>query len=156
MKFNELFYSSKKKSRLSHFSNLACIAYADGVLDEMERKAIVALAFNAKMKPKELKRVFDRPGSIRFYVPKTVKERIEQIYDMVFIMMIKGKINRNEVTICKSFGIQLGFDLINIDEIINKVAKDMLDEVETEITISQLLKEYVKKSHFKNSVKLLI
>ncbi len=44
-----------------------------------------------------------------FNPPETYKERIEQLYDMVIVMMVDGEITEIELLFCKAVAEALGF-----------------------------------------------
>jgi L,D-peptidoglycan transpeptidase YkuD (ErfK/YbiS/YcfS/YnhG family) len=49
---------------------------------------IFKIGVRSGLSPDELHRFFQRPESIAFYPPDSYRERIEQLYDMVMVMMV--------------------------------------------------------------------
>lgn len=139
MKFLELFDSRDKKKRLSHIRNLIALACADGSLDKSEMDLIFKIGVNAGLSPVELKRIFERPDSIAFFPPDSYRERIEQLYDMVMVMMVDGEFHENEIALCKLTAIKLGFKHQIIDKIVNDTVKMIVDGIATDIAIARLL-----------------
>ena len=139
MGFQELFESFDKKKRKSHFKNLLAVAMADGNLGEQEFSLIMSMAEKCYMSPDEVQRVIDHPSQIRFYAPKTNRERFEQIYDLVAVMLADGKIHDNEKEVCKFFAIKLGFK----PDIVNALVMDMIDDaihgIAKEVALQKML-----------------
>jgi hypothetical protein len=121
----ELFDSGDKKKRLSHVKNLVVVALADGSIEKRELEMIFQIGIRAGLKPEELKRIIERPDSVEFFPPSTFRERIEQLYDMVLVMLINGEIDTNEVLFCKAVAIKIGFK----PAIIDKMVQDIIDAI---------------------------
>ncbi len=139
MKFIELFDSRDKKKRLSHIRNLVALACADGSLDKNEMDLIFKIGVRAGLSPDELNRIFQRPDSIAFYPPDSYRERIEQLYDMVMVMMVDGEFHKNEIALCKLTAIKLGFRHQVIDKIVHDTVEMIADGIATEIALARLM-----------------
>lgn len=139
MKFIELFDSRDKKKRLSHIRNLVALACADGSLDKNEMDLIFKIGIRAGLSADELNRIFQRPDSIAFFPPDSFRERIEQLYDMVMVMMIDGKLHENEIALCKITAIKLGFRHQVIDKIVHEVVKMIAEGIAADIALSKLM-----------------
>lgn len=139
MKLLELFDSRDKKKRLSHIRNLIALACADGSLDKNEIDLIFKIGVKAGLTPDELKRIFERPESIAFYPPDSYRERIEQLYDMVLVMMVDGEFHENEIALCKLTALKLGFRHQIIDIIVKDTVEMIVDGIATDIAIARLL-----------------
>jgi len=138
MKLFELFDSRDKKRRLSHIKNLVALACSDGEFDEDEMRLIFKIGIRAGLSPEELKRVFERPGSIAFYPPESYKDRIEQLYDLVMVMMVDGEFHKNEIVLCKIIAEKLGFAHQIIDKIVEDTIDMIVKGVATEIALAKL------------------
>lgn len=139
MKFIELFDSRDKKKRLSHIRNLIALACADGSLDKSEMDLIFKIGVRAGLSPDELHRIFQRPDSIAFYPPDSYRERIEQLYDMVMVMMVDGEFHKNEIALCKLTAIKLGFRHQVIDKIVHDTVEMIAEGIATEIALARLM-----------------
>lgn len=131
MKFIELFDSRDKKKRLSHIRNLVALACADGSLDKNEVELILRIGLSAGLTYEELQRIMKRPESIAFYTPNSYRERIEQLFDMIMVMMVDGKLHENEIALCKLTAIKLGFE----HQIIDKMVHDIIEMIEKGIAV---------------------
>lgn len=141
MGLQELFESFDKKKRKSHFKNLIAVALADGHLDDAEMELILHLANKCYMTPDEVKRVIERPELINFHPPKTNQERFDQIYDLVTVMLVDGKVDENERELCKMFALNLGYKSAIVDRLIHDIIENALHGVAKEIALHQILNE---------------
>lgn len=135
MKLVELFDGRDKKKRLSHIRNLVALAVSDGELDNNELDLIFRIGSRIGLSRDELLRIIQRPESISFSPPEYFRERIEQLYDMVLIMMIDGEIHENEVGLCKLTAVRLGFK----HQIIDKMVLDVIDMITKGIALEMVL-----------------
>ncbi len=140
MGLQELFESFDKKKRKSHFKNLLAMAMADGKLDNIEFDFIMQLAQKCYMSQEEIKRVLDSPEQINFYVPRTDRERFDQIYDLVTVMLIDGEINPRELNLCKVFAVKLGFRPAIVDRLINDIIDNAIKGIAKEIALIEVLR----------------
>ena len=139
MKLLEIFDSRDKKKRLSHIRNLVGLACSDGTLDQNELDLIFRIAIKGGLTSDEFKRIVQRPDSVAFTPPENYRERFEQLYDMVLIMMIDGEIHEREIAVCKLTAIRLGFKHQIIDKIIRDVIDLIARGIATEIALAQLM-----------------
>lgn len=142
MRLLELFDSRDKKKRLSHIRNLVFLACSDGQLDKDEVDLIVRIGLRAGISHDELSRILKRPDSISFTAPDTFRERVEQLYDMVMVMMIDGELHENEITLCKVTAVRLGFRHEVIDKIVHDIINMIIDGIEVELALERLTGSY--------------
>jgi len=139
MGFQELFESFDKKKRKSHFKNLLAVAMADGNLDNVEFEYIMRLAEKCYMSRDEVKRVLDHPEAISFYPPKTNRERFDQMYNLVTVMLVDGTIDDREIQLCKVFAMRLGFKPALVDKLILDLIESAMEGIAKEVVLAQLL-----------------
>lgn len=140
MGLQELFESFDKKKRKSHFKNLLAVAMVDGKIDNVEFDYIMNLASKCYMSHEEIQRVIDFPEQINFYAPKTNKERFDQIYDLVTVMLVDGNIDERERSLCKVFAMKLGFRTAIVDKLIEDTIENALLGIAKEIALHEVLK----------------
>lgn len=140
MSFLDLFDSRDKKKRLSHIRNLIMLALSDGTFDKSEMELITKIGISAGLTPNELQRIFARPDSIDFYPPETYRERIEQLYDMVLVMMVNTEIHENEILICKLIAEKLGFKHTIIDKMVRDTIDMIINGIAFDIAVNELLR----------------
>ena len=138
----DLFDSGDKKKRLSHIKNLVALAASDGEIDKNEIDLILNIGAKIGLSHKELWRIIERPDSISFRAPNSFREKIQQLYDMVFVMMIDGKIHENEIALCKLTAIKLGFQHQIIDEMVLQIIDMIAKKLDPDYVLSDLEKQY--------------
>lgn len=137
MGIQEMFESYDKRKRKSHFKNLLAVAMADGKMENVEFDYLIQLANKCYMSEEEVKRVIEHPEAIAFVPPKTSRERFDQIYDLVTVMLVDGDINQNELTLCKNFAIKLGFRPIIIDDMLKNIINSIIKGILAETAINE-------------------
>jgi len=138
----DLFDSGNKKKRLSHIKNLVALAASDGEIDQNELNLIFSIGEKVGLSRDELLRIIQRPNSISFRAPDYFRERIEQLYDMVLVMMIDGEVHENEVALCKLTAIRLGFKHQVIDKMVHDVIEIIAKGLALELVMSDLERQY--------------
>lgn len=139
MGFQELFESFDKKKRKSHFKNLLAVAMADGHLDNIEFEYIMQLANQCYMSREEVQRVIDFPEAINFHAPKTNRERFDQMYDLVTVMLVDGNIDDREIQLCKIFAMRLGFKPAIVDKLVVDLIDNAINGIAKEAALAQLI-----------------
>ena len=91
--------------RLIHLKNLMTIAFADGVLDPMEKEFIIEKASMLGIEEKELNDMFKEALNLKQRIVHTTVRKEEQMADAILM------------------GKTLGFSRIYVDEIIQKSFK---------------------------------
>ena len=109
-----------EKSRLkSHFYNLFSIALADSTIDPLEIKFLYDLGVSRGFDKNEIDYIIENPHKVRFFMPQTVYEKIEQLYDLVQMMLADGIVEPREIVICEAIGKKIGFMEENIRDLID-------------------------------------
>lgn len=137
MGLQEMFESYDKRKRKSHFKNLLAVAMADGKMENIEFDFIMHLASKSYMSEEEVRRVIEHPDLIAFVPPKTHRERFDQIYDLVTVMLVDGNINQRELTLCKTFAMRLGFRTQLIDDMIKGIIANIVKGIAAEVAINE-------------------
>jgi len=137
-----LFNNYEKKKRRSHFKNLFAVARADGDVDRAEMDLVIGLAEKFHMSTDEVTKIIRDPDAVALVTPKTPKERMEHLYDLITVMMVDGKIDEKELFLCKSLGVKLGCGEENIDSLVRDLLEQAMNGVSPEKTAEKLLKKY--------------
>ena len=101
--------------------NLISVMVADCRIDPAETRFLEKMCQRMGISREELADVFLNLGMIKEYVPDQPQERIAQLLDMVFMMMVDGHIDDREVDVCKLAAQRFGFDAAVIDTIIESL-----------------------------------
>lgn len=138
MSILEIFDGRNKKERLSHMRNLIVLSLSDNTPSREEFEIITKVGARIGLEEADLKRILERPESIDFIAPQNDDERIEQLYEMVAVMMVDGKIDSREVDYCKSIAIKLGFMPEVIDDMVAELMDLIVEGIAVEIVKSKI------------------
>jgi uncharacterized membrane protein YebE (DUF533 family) len=120
-----LIRDTSKKQNHSHIRNLIEIALADGRMDEEEMVLLINLAQKLGITREEITQIKQNPSSVVFHTPKNSKQRFDQIYDLVCMMMVNGEINKNELKLCKDLALKLGYLPRIVDDFILMITQNV-------------------------------
>lgn len=109
--------------RLIHLKNLMTIAFADGVLDPMEKEFIIEKASILGIEEKQLNEMFKEALNLKHKIVQTSVRKEEQMADAILMAVLDGYLHENEQKILHELGRTLGFSKIYVDEIIQKSFK---------------------------------
>ncbi len=109
--------------KLIHLKNLMTIAFADGVLDPMEKEFIIEKASMLGIEEKELNDMFKEALNLKQRIVHTTVRKEEQMADAILMAVLDGYLHENEQKILHELGKTLGFSKIYVDEIIQKSFK---------------------------------
>lgn len=135
----DIFDGKEKKKRMNHMLNLLSVACADGKLEQSEVDMIVKIGARIGISSDELKRVIERPDSIKFTAPENDYERIALLYDMVLVMLVNGDIDEEEEIYCKNMAMKFGLSPKIIDLLVSKIIEMAKKNVETDKAVDQLI-----------------
>jgi len=105
------------------------VAMADGKFQKSEAAALATVMAREGLTPADLERCIKNPHSIDFVPPTSEKKRIECLHDMVILMMCDGHIDDNEIALCKSAALALGYKPEVVEAIMLKVIADVEEEL---------------------------
>ena len=137
-----LFNNYEKKKRRSHFKNLFAVARADGDVDRAEMDLVIGLAEKFHMSTDEVTKIIRDPDAVALVTPKTPKERMEHLYDLITVMMVDGKIDEKELFLCKSLGVKLGCEETDIDSLVRDLIEQALGGNAPEKAVEKILGKY--------------
>ena len=124
------------KEKKAAVMNVLAVMFADGKIDETEKKFLGAVCKRVGLSQEELKELLSDPGNIKFTVPESRKERIFQLLDMVFMMMIDGEIDQREMDVCITLATRMGFRPTAVSTIVEAIKKGRnRDQVKEDIEI---------------------
>jgi hypothetical protein len=91
-----------KKRNAEHLRNLILLALADNDFCESEMTLIIRIATRLGISCQEFDTLINDP-SIKFSVPQSLSQRIEQLNDLVSVMMVDGVMHEKEEKLLKEF-----------------------------------------------------
>lgn len=104
----------------SHLKNLISVAMSDGNMDENEAKALLSVAMRLNINEGDVRQMVTNYRDIRFVLPKERKNRIQQFWDIIMIILADGKIEEHEMKIFENFATKLGIRKAIIAGLIRK------------------------------------
>lgn len=123
-----LFKSQAEKERLSHVKTLLALALADDNMSKDEIAAIATVGAREDVDVEEIEKMLNGTDNVQFTIPESDDQKIQQLRDMVVLMMIDGKIDENELDLCRAVADRFGFR----EEIVEALAKQILEEINNE------------------------
>ena len=134
-----LFNNYDKKKRRSHFKNLFAVARADGDVNRAEMDLVIGLAEKFHMSTEEVTKIIRDPDAVAMITPKTPKERMEHLYDLITVMMVDGKIDEKELFLCKSLGVKLGCEEDTVDAVVRELIEQAIGGIPPEKAVEKIL-----------------
>jgi len=115
----------QEKERMGQIKNLVMLAAADGRVDDSELAVIMAVASREDISVEDFNKVIDDPENINIEQPQDDATRQTYLRDMVALMMIDGKLDEQELSICKVYAMWLGYRSTVVDEMIETAIRNL-------------------------------
>ena len=122
--FLQLFREGKVGAK-SHMKNLLELAYVDGHFDDAENILLNKIAKKHNISEKQLEEIKQNPDAIKFEIPKKDKDKFEQLYDLVSMMLADEYIDTEEFKLCVLFAKKFGYKESNAHEIVDTIAGNL-------------------------------
>ena len=122
--FLQLFKEGKVSAK-SHMKNLLEIAYVDGHFDDSENILLNKLAKKYNISGKQLEEIKQNPDTIKFEIPKKDKDKFEQLYDLVTMMLADEYVDSEEFKLCVIFAKKFGYKESSAHEIVDTIAGNL-------------------------------
>jgi len=122
--FLQLFREGKVGAK-SHMKNLLELAYVDGHFDDAENILLNTLAKKHNISEKQLEEIKQNPDAIKFEIPKKDKDKFEQLYDLVSMMLADEYIDTEEFKLCVIFAKKFGYKESSAHEIVDTIAGNL-------------------------------
>lgn len=118
-------FKQGKVSAHSHMKNLLEMALADGHYDNSEDQLLKSIASKHGVSSKKLIDIQQSPEKIEFIVPDNAKEKFNQFFDLVHMMVIDEDVDREELRLCVVFAKKFGYDPDRSEELVESVASNI-------------------------------
>ena len=109
---------SKKQISIEHFQNLVAVAYADGVINDIEESVLEERAYEYGLNAEDVAAVMAQKKDLEFKIPMNDEDKEEQLADAVHLSMSDGKVDDAEYELCLKIAQKLDFDKTYLDYII--------------------------------------
>lgn len=117
------FDSQSTKEKKSTVKNAIAVMLADGKITPEEEEFLAAICARVGLAPAELKSILDHPESVSFTPAQDPKERLFQLMDVTFMMMIDGEIDQREMRLCQAIASQLGFPASAVPKLVMAIVE---------------------------------
>lgn len=118
------------KSRLF---DLYKIAISDGKITENEYRLLFDIAELIELSQDDVLDIINQDIDFNIESPKDISERVQHLFQMLFMMKIDGDINQKEIQSIQDIALYLGLNLKMTDELIeliNKYVKNIVPQEE--------------------------
>ncbi|MEO0471545.1 MAG: TerB family tellurite resistance protein, partial [Bacteroidota bacterium] len=117
------FYVEKEKERERHigiFQNFYLIAMADGYVDADEEKLLFQVAENLGLGQRDVDEISQNHQNLDFVIPDSEDEKFYSLKNLVYMMIIDGKIEETEYALCVKFAGMIGMGKHDVDALIDE------------------------------------
>ncbi|WNJ20960.1 hypothetical protein [Pontibacter sp. G13] len=117
------FYTDKQRERLRHrgiFQNFYLIAAADNLIDEDESKLLMEVAQNLGLGQQDIDFVVENAHQLDFIIPEDKEERYFTLKNLVYMMIVNGRIDQREYELCIKFAEMIDMSNREVEAIINE------------------------------------
>jgi uncharacterized tellurite resistance protein B-like protein len=123
MKMSDLLglFNQGSATAKSHMKNLIEMAAADGQFIDTEYELLKSIAKRNGISESKLKEIRSNPNGIRFEVPADLKEKFQQLYDLVTMMSVDKSVHDEELKLCNLFAIKFGYKREMAGELISAI-----------------------------------
>ncbi len=133
MSLFEFFESKKDKKIKSHFKNLIKIAFADGVIDDEEKKLLTIFS---KKWGFQMKDIEDLISELKEYptntLPESDTEKFHLLYEMVEMMLADGTIEDTEMEFICEIACKFGFRRAVVNILVKKIVMGIQEQIPIE------------------------
>lgn len=95
--------SKQKANNFNHIKNLLTIAMSDWSLDEKETQALNWVSSRLWITNEEIGEIIKNFNNIKFVLPTNKKDRINQFWDLILIVLVDWKIEKWELNKLRTF-----------------------------------------------------
>jgi tellurite resistance protein len=133
-------YQDKRQEQLQHrgiFQNLYLIAAADGNIEEVEQQFLLEVAHKLGLRQSDIDWVMDTYPKLDFVVPEEQEEGWYSLKNLVYMMVLDGKIDNNEYGLCVEFARRVGLQASAVEEILNEYEELQIERASRETEVEQ-------------------
>ncbi len=120
MSISELFDNEFKQRNKGHFSAIARVALADGIITTEEKLFLEKLAKNLEISDMEYQEIINNPSKYPINPPYLRVERLERLYDLARMVHKDHHLGDQQDIILRKLGLALGFTPENVNYIVDK------------------------------------
>lgn len=104
--------------KLEHFRNLVSLSAADGKIEEVERVALMKIAYEQGIPLERLNVMLSKAHEYQYLIPQNLTEREKQLEQMLELALVDGVFAPAEHELISMVSEKLGFEKEELDQII--------------------------------------
>ena len=118
-------FKQGKVSAHSHMKNLIEMAMADGRFDDSEEKFLLKLASKHGVSKKKIEEIRNNEMEVEFVLPSNEKEKFNQLFELVNMMVIDQHIDHSELRLCVMLARKFGYTDDKVEELVDSIASNI-------------------------------
>ena len=123
----------------NYLKQLIKVAMCDGTIDEKENKFINKIAGKFNLSDEDINDIKSNLQNIKFREPQSAKARFQMVFDLVWLMLIDGNIDVNEIHICSRVAMKMGYEPQIVEDLVNAIQNNLVDATEPEAIYEKIL-----------------
>lgn len=117
----QIFESGERSAHKGLFNNLVMLARVDGEVATSEQNLLKRIAKRLALTDEQVKEIMEHPDSYPMVPPVSKEERYDRFIQFVEMVCIDGIVDPAEEELAAKYGVALGFDSDDIDNIESSV-----------------------------------
>jgi uncharacterized tellurite resistance protein B-like protein len=138
MSFSDLFDSEFQQRNKGHFASIVRVAFTDGSFSPEEKAFLDKLAVRLEISPAEYEQILESPTHYPINPPYLHEQRIERLFDLARIIHVDHHLGNKQEIMLRKICIGLGFNVDNVDYIVDKALKLADKEVDLDTFIIEM------------------
>ena len=130
MSFSDLFDSEFQQRNKGHFASIVRVAFTDEKFSPEEKAFLDKLAIRLEISSVEYEQILENPTHYPINPPYLHEQRIERLYDLARIIHVDHHLGNKQEIVLRKICIGLGFNVDNVDYIVDKALKLADQEVD--------------------------
>jgi uncharacterized tellurite resistance protein B-like protein len=140
MNISSHFEHPSKKQNKEYFSYLVRIAKSDDKISRHELLLLNRIGKKLGFTEPEIDILIEGTHKSDYIPPYELSKRFDQLYEIVKMSMADGTIDKNEMSLAKTFAVKSGFEEHELPNLLNLLINGISDNVDEE----DLFKDYKK------------
>ncbi len=138
MSFSDLFDSEFKLRNKGHFASIVRVALTDGKFSPEEKAFLDKLALRLEISAVEYEEILENPLQYPINPPYLHEQRLERLYDLARIVHVDHHLGDQQEMLLRKIGVALGFNVDNVNYIIDKALKLVDKEVDYDTFLGEM------------------
>ena len=114
---------SEKNIAQTRLLDLYKIALADGKIEPNEYQLLFDISKSLGLAENDVLDIINGENSFELEKPSTFQDRMQHLFQMLFLMKIDGEIDAKEVSTIKSMALHLGLDIMMTKDLIDIISQ---------------------------------